>query len=116
MKKLVFILIACVVGSFTSGCSSDAFQEDRIVAQPNLSLVSPEGVRIANSLDDLANLPYMDNGKIVDAPVRITKIEYSWDRNTTPFMESIRYEKGTAIQALIHYTTATGKPGQWVIG
>jgi len=107
MKKLVSILIACVVGSFTFGCSSNAIQEEKIVSQPSLSLVSPEGTRIANSLDELASLPFTK-----DRPVTITKIDY---RQPFAFMTSTRPDERTATQAIVHYRSAEGKLGQFII-
>ena len=110
MKKVFLSIAFGAVCNFLVGCNSNGFQEDKVVAQSDISLVSPKGVRIANSVDELAKMPLSSNGLPVSTPITITKIVYNWENVEAPDVEPTGSQRAT-----IHYKTSTGEKGVYFV-
>ncbi|PRY35471.1 hypothetical protein CLV58_11456 [Spirosoma oryzae] len=110
MKRQSLIVAVLLGGSLLGGCHSG----DKLTAEDNLSLVSPTGVRIANSLKDLEKADVLTNKH--DGKITITKITYGWEPNG-PLEDKAWAEKNgsTITRANVHYRTSKGADGiYWI--
>lgn len=92
------------------GCHSG----NDLPAEDSLSLVSPTGVRIANSLTDLEKADVLTNKH--DSKITITKITYGWESGG-PLKDKALAEKNgaTVTRANVYYKTAKGEDGiYWI--
>ncbi len=104
---LVTVLLGC---SLLEACHSG----NELTAEDNLSLVSPSGVRIANSLNDLKKADVLTNKH--DDKITITKITYGWEPDGPP-ENKVQTEKdgATVTRANVYYKTSTGEDGiYWI--
>lgn len=104
---LVAVLLGC---SLLGGCHSG----DELPAEDSLSLVSPTGVRIANSLKDLEKADVLKN-KHHDK-ITITKITYGWEPDGPPEDKVLAEKNGATItRTSVYYKTSVGEEGVYWI-
>ncbi len=97
-------------GSVLAECHSS----DELPAEDSLSLVSPTGVRIANSLKDLEKADVLTNKH--DDKITITKITYGWEPDGPPEDKVLAEKNGaTVTRANVYYKTSKDKDGiYWI--
>jgi hypothetical protein len=110
MKRHLLLVAVLLGGSVLGGCHSS----DELPAEDNLSLVSPTGVRIANSLKDLEKADVLTNKH--DNKITITKITYGWEPNGPPEEKLLSEKNGATItRANVYYKTSVGEEGiYWI--
>ena len=109
MKKIV-LLIAVAAVCVLSSCSPTAFQEVRSI-QPGLSLVAPNGVRLANSTEEIiTNAKSTFESKYGSGVTcTVTKITYG---GVAPFEERA-IQAGAAV-ARVDFKTSKGQIGDFI--
>lgn len=110
MKRYSLRVAVLLGGGLLGGCHSG----NELPAEDNLSLVSPAGVRIANSLKDLEKADVLTNKH--DGKITITKITYGWEPNG-PSEDKVLAERNgaTVTRANVYYKTAKGEDGiYWI--
>ncbi|GAB3743253.1 hypothetical protein [Spirosoma lituiforme] len=110
MKILIFNVAFCIVCNILIGCHSNGFQEDEVITQLDITLISPKGIRIANSVEELTKMLSSSNTQPINGPITITKIVYNWGNVVAPRSESIKKQK-----AAIYYKTLTGEVGVYFV-
>lgn len=109
MKKIVLLTAIATVSMFSS-CSPTAFQKVRSI-QPGLSLIAPNGVRLANSTQEIvANTkPTFVSKYGSGVTCTVTKITYG---GVAPFEERV-IQSGAAV-ARIDFKTSKGQVGDFI--
>ncbi|WP_128546258.1 hypothetical protein [Larkinella soli] len=117
MKKLHVISVVAAMSSFFLACSKPFPPASQKIGQRRLQLVSPDGVRIANSIEELksriesSGIGWDDNrgeNPRMLEPITITKITYGQEKGSPPLPPTMG-QKVKVTLANVHYKTSTGK-------
>lgn len=95
--KNSLLAIASLLGLLFTSCSTDHNQ----AVQPDLQLISPDGVKIAKSVEELEQLAHqlMEDKHGVNTAITITRVDY---RELRPSSEN-------RVAAIVYYKTAKGQ-------
>ncbi|AUD02714.1 hypothetical protein [Spirosoma pollinicola] len=110
MKKLnLIIVVASISGLFS--CSPTMLQEKSEGIKPNLSLVSPNGVRLANSMSELMLKTRPTVERMYGPSVNYTVTKISYDGVASFEDEAI---KGKTAVAKVDFKTSVGQTGNFI--
>lgn len=110
MKKQMLMLVGVFMSCFLGACRP----AHDVALQENLPLVSPSGVRIADSLEDLTEADFLTQRHGVGNAITVTKITYGWEHGAPPQDKAWAEKAGASVTlANIHYKTSKGEKGTY---
>lgn len=101
--KNSLLAVASLLAFLFSSCSTDHNQ----AVQPDLQLISPNGVKIAKSVDELEQLAHqlMEDKHGAGTAITITKVDY----------KDLRPSPENSVAATVYYRTSKGQQDHFEI-